>query len=109
MDQDSPAGLNTTQCGLPTLTPVNVNERPAASIGHRPQGLHCRIHAEPVGTVDREAAGRNRAARRSALFGPRPGDRRQVGAVVAIMGVIDALFAPRLLKKLWDEQDAERG
>lgn len=31
----------------------------------------------------------------------------QLGAIVAIMGVIDALFAPRLLKKLWDEQDAE--
>ena len=24
---------------------------------------------------------------------------------IAIMGVIDALFAPRLLKKAWDEQD----
>lgn len=29
----------------------------------------------------------------------------QVGAIVAIMGVIDALFAPRLLKKYWDEVD----
>jgi hypothetical protein len=36
----------------------------------------------------------------------REGGWPQVGAVVAIMGVIDALFAPRLLKKLWDEQDA---
>src|SRR6185437_10394802 len=26
-DQDSPAGLKTTQCGLPTLTPVNVRVR----------------------------------------------------------------------------------
>jgi hypothetical protein len=29
----------------------------------------------------------------------------QVGAIVAIMGVIDALFAPLLLKRVWDEQD----
>ena len=36
----------------------------------------------------------------------RPGGWPQVGAIVAIMGVIDALFAPRLLKKAWDEQDA---
>ena len=32
-DQDSPAGLKTTQWGLPTLTPVKVSDRPAASIG----------------------------------------------------------------------------
>jgi len=38
----------------------------------------------------------------------REGGWPQVGAVVAIMGVIDALFAPRLLKKMWDQQDAER-
>ncbi len=30
----------------------------------------------------------------------------QVGAIVAILGAIDALFAPRMLKKLWDERDA---
>lgn len=35
----------------------------------------------------------------------RDGGWPQVGAVVAIMGVIDAVFAPRLLKKGWDEQD----
>jgi hypothetical protein len=35
----------------------------------------------------------------------RPGGAAQLGAIVAIMGVIDALFAPRLLKKAWDEQD----
>jgi hypothetical protein len=35
----------------------------------------------------------------------RPGGWPQVGAIVAIMGVIDALFAPRLLKKGWDERD----
>ena len=28
-----------------------------------------------------------------------------VGAVVAIMGAIDALFSPRLLKKMWAEED----
>jgi protein-S-isoprenylcysteine O-methyltransferase Ste14 len=32
----------------------------------------------------------------------------QVGAVVAIMGVIDALFAPRLLKREWERQDREK-
>lgn len=36
----------------------------------------------------------------------RPGGWPQVGAIVVIMGVIDSLFAPRLLKKHWDEQDA---
>ena len=35
----------------------------------------------------------------------RPGGWPQVGAIVAIMGVSDALFAPRLLKRAWDEQD----
>ena len=35
----------------------------------------------------------------------RPGGWPQVGAIVAIMGAIDTLFAPRLLKKAWDEQD----
>ena len=38
----------------------------------------------------------------------RPGGWPQVGAIIAIMGVIDALFAPRLLKKAWDEQDRAR-
>ena len=38
----------------------------------------------------------------------REGGWPQVGAVIAIMGAIDALFAPRLLKKLWDERDRER-
>lgn len=35
----------------------------------------------------------------------REGGWPQLGAVIAIMGVLDALFAPRLLKKMWDEQD----
>jgi len=37
----------------------------------------------------------------------REGGWPQLGAVIAIMGVLDALFAPRLLKKLWDEQDRQ--
>ena len=35
----------------------------------------------------------------------RQGGAPQLGAIVAIMGVIDALFAPRLLKKAWNEKD----
>ena len=35
----------------------------------------------------------------------REGGWPQLGAIIAIMGVIDATFAPRLLKKYWDEQD----
>ena len=35
----------------------------------------------------------------------REGGWPQLGAIVAIMGVIDAMFAPRVLKKAWDEQD----
>ena len=37
----------------------------------------------------------------------RPGGWPQVGAIVAILGVIDAIFAPRLLKHAWDEQDRQ--
>ena len=37
----------------------------------------------------------------------RPGGWPQVGAIVAIMGAIDALFAPRVLKRAWDEQDRQ--
>jgi hypothetical protein len=36
----------------------------------------------------------------------REGGWPQVGAIVAIMGAIDAVFAPRLLRKLWEDQDA---
>ena len=28
-----------------------------------------------------------------------------VGLIIAFMGAIDAIFAPRLLKKAWEEQD----
>ena len=31
----------------------------------------------------------------------------QVGAVIAILGAIDAVFAPRLLKRGWDQQDQQ--
>ena len=36
----------------------------------------------------------------------REGGWPQVGAVLAILGVVDAVFAPRLLKREWDRQDA---
>ena len=32
----------------------------------------------------------------------------QVGAVVIILGLIDALFAPMVLKKHWDREDGTR-
>jgi hypothetical protein len=35
----------------------------------------------------------------------RRGGSPQLGAIVAILGVIDALLAPRLLKRTWDRQD----
>lgn len=31
-----------------------------------------------------------------------------VGLIVAVMGIIDALFSPRLLKKAWEEQDRQQ-
>jgi hypothetical protein len=38
----------------------------------------------------------------------REGGWPQLGAIIAILGVIDAMLAPRTLKKLWDQQDRER-
>lgn len=35
----------------------------------------------------------------------RPGGWPQLGAIIAIMGVLDSILAPRLLKRAWDEQD----
>jgi hypothetical protein len=35
----------------------------------------------------------------------RRGGWPQLGAIVAIAGVIDALLAPRLLKRAWERQD----
>ena len=37
----------------------------------------------------------------------RSGGWPQLGAIVAILGVIDATFAPRLLKRAWDRQDRQ--
>ena len=37
----------------------------------------------------------------------RPGGWPQVGAIVALIGAIDAVFAPRLLRQHWREQDGE--
>lgn len=35
----------------------------------------------------------------------RPGGWPAAGAIIAIMGVIDAVFAPRLLRKQWERED----
>ena len=37
----------------------------------------------------------------------RPGGWPQVGAIVAIMGAIDSVFAPKLLKSAWDRKDEQ--
>ena len=39
----------------------------------------------------------------------REGGWPQVGALVIILGLIDALFAPMVLKKHWDKEDGTRG
>ena len=31
-----------------------------------------------------------------------------VGGILIVMGVIDAVFSPRLLRKVWEEQDRQR-
>jgi hypothetical protein len=31
-----------------------------------------------------------------------------VGLILAVMGAVDALFSPRLLKKVWEEQDRQQ-
>ncbi len=38
----------------------------------------------------------------------RPGGYPQLGAIVAIFGVLDAFIAPRLLKRSWDRRDKPR-
>jgi membrane protein implicated in regulation of membrane protease activity len=38
----------------------------------------------------------------------RPGGWPLVGLIVAIVGAVDALFAPRMLKKVWEQQDREQ-
>ena len=37
----------------------------------------------------------------------RPGGWPQVGAIVAIVGALDALLMPRLFKKSWDRKDQD--
>jgi membrane protein implicated in regulation of membrane protease activity len=37
----------------------------------------------------------------------RPSGWPQVGAIIAILGVLDSVLAPRLLKKAWDRQDEQ--
>ena len=36
----------------------------------------------------------------------RPGGWKLLGGIVVVVGVIDAVFAPRVLKKAWEQQDA---
>lgn len=36
----------------------------------------------------------------------RPGGWRLLGGILVIVGAIDAVFAPRILKKGWERQDA---
>jgi len=38
----------------------------------------------------------------------RPGGWPQVGAIIVILAVIDAIVAPRVLKKAWDRRDREQ-
>ena len=38
-----------------------------------------------------------------------PGGWPQVGAIIVILGALDAVLAPRVLKKAWDRQDREQG
>ena len=35
----------------------------------------------------------------------RPGGWKLVGGIIVVVGVIDAVFAPRLLKRSWDRRD----
>lgn len=37
----------------------------------------------------------------------RPGGWKLVGGLISIAGAIDAVFAPRLLRKLWADQDKQ--
>ena len=38
----------------------------------------------------------------------RQGGWPQVGAIIAILGAVDSVFAPHMLKRLWDLKDRER-
>ena len=37
----------------------------------------------------------------------RAGGWPQVGAIVAILGVLDAMLTPRIIKKAWNKQDQQ--
>jgi hypothetical protein len=37
----------------------------------------------------------------------RPGGWPQLGAIIAIIGAVDTVLAPHLLKKAWDKQDEQ--
>ncbi len=39
----------------------------------------------------------------------RPGGWPLVGGLITIAGAIDAVFAPKLLRKMWQQQDAAAG
>lgn len=36
----------------------------------------------------------------------REGGMPVVGSILAILGALDALFAPKMLKKIWEQQDS---
>jgi len=38
----------------------------------------------------------------------RAGGDKQVGAIIAVLGVLDALFLPRMVKKSWERGDASK-
>jgi membrane protein implicated in regulation of membrane protease activity len=38
----------------------------------------------------------------------RPGGWPQLGAIIAILGVLDAMLAPRLIRRAWERQDSEK-
>ena len=38
----------------------------------------------------------------------REGGWPAVGEILALFGTLDAVFAPRVLKKVWEQQDSER-
>ena len=37
----------------------------------------------------------------------RPGGWPQVGAIIVILGVIDAVISPLLMRRVWEKQDQE--
>lgn len=39
----------------------------------------------------------------------RPGGRPLIGGLITLAGAIDAVFAPKLLRKLWRQRDAAVG